>query len=232
MNFPVFDLHCDTALALLGNQFTACGKLRENTHHIDLKRASKLPGYAQCFACFTTTATRDPEVTPVQLFEREMATVMREVERNADRIALAYTAQDVEENLKKGLMSAILTIEGPAGFDFDPELLYDLYQVGYRITTLGWNEKNPLTGSNVTGGGLTQLGQEYVKAAQKVGMIIEVKYAEHDDLDAECQKALAQIENLHYADALEEFEPKKIYKYAISCYKKHCRVLVEQALCE
>jgi hypothetical protein len=68
--------------------------------------------------------------------------------------------------------------------------------------------------------------------AQKVGMIIEVKYAEHDDLDAECQKALAQIENLHYADALEEFEPKKIYKYAISCYKKHCRVLVEQALCE
>ena len=176
MNIPVFDLHCDTALALLGDNLRRCGSLKENTYHIDLKRASSLFGYAQCFACFTTTAARDPEVTPVQLFEREMATVMREVERNADRIALAYTAQDVEENLKKGLMSAILTIEGPAGFDFDPELLYDLYQVGYRITTLGWNEKNPLTGSNVTGGGLTQLGQEYVKAAQKVGMIVDVSH--------------------------------------------------------
>jgi len=176
MNIPVFDLHCDTALALLGDNLRRCGSLKENTCHIDLNRASSLAGYAQCFACFTTTSTRDPEVTPVQLFEREMATVMREVERNPDRIALAYTAQDVEENLNNGLMSAILTIEGPAGFDFDPELLQDLYLVGYRITTLGWNEKNPLTGSNVSGGGLTQLGKEYVKTAQKVGMIVDVSH--------------------------------------------------------
>ena len=73
-------------------------------------------------------------------------------------------------------MSAILTIEGPAGFAYDPQLLEDLHAVGFRMTTLGWNENNPLTGSHVTGGGLTDLGREYVKEAQRLGMIIDVSH--------------------------------------------------------
>jgi membrane dipeptidase len=73
-------------------------------------------------------------------------------------------------------MSAILTIEGPAGFGFDPALLEDLYKVGFRISTLGWNEKNVLCGSHKTGGGLTDLGKEYVKEAQRLGMIIDVSH--------------------------------------------------------
>ena len=54
MNFPVFDLHCDTAYALLGKDRNSAGSLRKNDYHIDLDRAKTLPGYAQCFACFTT----------------------------------------------------------------------------------------------------------------------------------------------------------------------------------
>lgn len=174
MNFPVFDLHCDTALPLLGENFRGCGSLRNNGCHIDLERASKLNGYAQCFACFTTT---DNDGIPVvEKFERELATVLREVENNHDLIRQAFTAKDVHENYENGLMSAILTIEGPAGFGFDPALLEDLYHVGFRMTTLGWNEKNPLTGSHVTGGGLTDLGREYVKEAQRLGMIIDVSH--------------------------------------------------------
>jgi membrane dipeptidase len=74
------------------------------------------------------------------------------------------------------MMSAILTIEGPAGFGFDPQLLQDLYAVGFRISSLGWNEKNVLTGSHKTGGGLTELGREYVKEAQRLGMIVDVSH--------------------------------------------------------
>lgn len=177
MNFPVFDLHCDTALALLGKDLKQAGSLRKNEYHIDLERASALAGYAQCFACFTTPNMEAwGDVPPVQIFEREMASVLREVEKNKDLISLAYTASDVEKNLKAGKMSAILTIEGPAGFGFDPALLEDLYKIGFRFTTLGWNEKNPLTGSHLTGGGLTDLGREYVKEAQRLGMIIDVSH--------------------------------------------------------
>ena len=173
---PIFDLHCDTALALLGDTLRACGSLKTNDKHIDLDRASKLPGYAQFFACFTTTDTRESAISPVDVFERELATVMREVERNSDLIRIAYSAQDIENNVSAGLMSAILSIEGPAGFGFDPALLEDLYNVGFRMSTLGWNEKNPLTGSHKTGGGLTDQGKEYVKEAQRLGMIVDVSH--------------------------------------------------------
>ena len=177
MKYPVFDLHCDTALALLGKTMKEAGSLRKNSYHIDLARASQLPGYAQCFACFTTPYMKEwSKVSPEDAFEREMVSVLREVENNKDLIRLAYSADDVEKNYAEGKMSAILTIEGPAGFGFDPALLEDLYKVGFRITSLGWNEKNPLTGSHKTGGGLTDLGKEYLKEAQRLGMIVDVSH--------------------------------------------------------
>lgn len=174
MKFPVFDLHCDTALALLGEDLKQTASLKQNNCHIDLDRASTLGGYAQCFACFTTTAGKGPK--PVEVFEREIDTILQEMERNSQQIALAYTPQEIAQNQEKGLMSGILTIEGPAGFGFDPELLEDLHRLGFRITTLGWNEKNPLTGSHKTGGGLTDLGKTYVKEAQRLGMIVDVSH--------------------------------------------------------
>ena len=177
MKFPVFDLHCDTALALLGKDMKTPGSLKSNELHIDLDRAKTLNGYAQCFACFTTPYMNEwAKVSPVTVFQRELDVILAEIDRNSKVIELAYTAKDVRKNYEKGKMSAILTIEGPAGFDFDPELLQDLYAVGFRISSLGWNEQNVLTGSHKTGGGLTDLGREYVKEAQRLGMIIDVSH--------------------------------------------------------
>ena len=177
MKFPVFDLHCDTALALLGANRQPNSELLNNKLHIDLTRASKLDGYCQCFACFTTPKmVQWYQKSPIDMFEREMAIIMYEVERNSDKIAFAYSAADVKQNLENGKMSAILTIEGPAGFGFDPYLLEDMHKAGFRITSLGWNEKNDLTGSHITGGGLTDQGREYVKEAQRLGMIVDVSH--------------------------------------------------------
>lgn len=177
MNIPVFDLHCDTALGLLGHSMNEAGSLRKNTLHIDLERASGLPGYCQCFACFTTPGMQEwMKLSPTVVFERELVTIQRELDQNKDLIALAYSAEEVEQNRQQGKMSAILTVEGPAGFGYDPALLEDLYKIGFRITSLGWNEKNPLTGSHVTGDGLTDLGKEFVREAQRLGMIIDVSH--------------------------------------------------------
>ena len=177
MNFPVFDLHCDTSLALLGKDLDKAGSLRSNELMIDLNRAGKLPGYAQCFACFTTPMMEQwYQISPVTVFELELATIMREIDKNKDVISLAYTTEDIERNMQKGIMSAVLTIEGPAGFSYDPALLEDLYKIGFRITTLGWNESNPLTGSHITGEGLSDAGREYVKEAQRLGMLIDVSH--------------------------------------------------------
>ena len=177
MKFPVFDFHCDTALALLGENLNQAGSLRKNALHIDLERARELDGYAQCFACFTTPISEHLRgISPVLLFERELATIQREVDKNKDLISIAYSPKQIEKNRESGKMSAILTLEGTAGINYDPALLEDLWAIGFRITSLGWIEKNPLTGSNVTGGGLTDQGREYVREAQRLGMRIDVSH--------------------------------------------------------
>lgn len=173
MNVPVFDLHCDTANELIGLGGAECSALRSNQVHIDLERAKALGGYAQCFACFTTTSAK---YNPVDVFEKKLSAILREIEKNHDVIRLAYNPADIDENQRNGLMSAILTIEGTAGFGFDPALLEDLHKIGFLISSLGWNEQNPLTGSCVTGGGLTDQGREYVKELQRLGMLVDVSH--------------------------------------------------------
>lgn len=177
MKYPVFDLHCDTLSYLLGEDWLCEESLLTNAGHWDITRAGQMPAFAQCFGCFTTPLEKLPENrSAVQKFEQQIAVLQREVNAHSDKIAIAYTASDVEENAELGRISAILTIEGPAGFDCDPDLLQDLYLAGFRISNLCWNERNPLTGSIVIGGGLTDLGREYVKKAQKCGMLVDVSH--------------------------------------------------------
>ena len=177
MNIPVFDLHCDTALGMAGRTYQPGPGLRKNHLHIDLERASTLAGYCQCFACFTTPMMRQwYQKSPEEVFQRELAAVLSNVQDHGDLIAQAFSMADVKQNLEQGKMSAILTIEGPAGFGFDPARLEELWKLGFRITTLGWNEDNVLSGSHMTGGGLTELGRAYVREAQRLGMVVDVSH--------------------------------------------------------
>ena len=200
MKFPVFDLHCDTALTLLGEDMNTAGGLRKNELHIDLERAKQLPGYCQCFACFTTPMMEEwHKISPVVIFEREIATIQRELDKNKNLMRIAYSTEDIRKNAEKGKMSAILTIEGTAGFGHDPDLLEDLYAIGFRISSLGWNERNPLAGSHATGGGLTELGKTYVKNAQRLGMLMDVSHLSDegfwDMMDITCGPVVATHSN-------------------------------------
>ncbi len=177
MNFPVFDLHCDTLLGLMGRDLVTPGDLGKNGLHIDLERARALTGYAQCFACFTTPyMTEWHKASPEAVFQAEMDIFMTQMGKHSDSIAQAFSAGDVRKNYEKGIMSGILTVEGPAGFGFAPEMLELLHKAGVRMSTLGWNEKNVLTGSHKTGGGLTDLGVEYLKECQRLGIIVDVSH--------------------------------------------------------
>ena len=66
--------------------------------------------------------------------------------------------------------------------------------------------------------------------AKRLGLVIEVKYADNGDLDAECAKAMAQIEKLNYTASLKEHEPEKILKYGIACYKKRCKIAMAEEI--
>ena len=176
MRLPVFDLHCDTALALSerADVYTA---LRSNHRHVDLTRAGELGGYCQCFAMFTTPDFDQWFGKPVtQVFDTMLSNLEQEIARNSDLIAMAGSTAEIEANHAAGKMSAILTLEGPAGINFDAGRLEELYNRGFRISTLGWNEKNILTGSHRTGGGLTDAGREYVRECQRLGILVDVSH--------------------------------------------------------
>lgn len=176
MKLPVFDLHCDTALAL--SQRAATDRsLRSNHRHIDLIRAGELGGYAQCFAMFTFPGFDEWFQTPVtQVFDAMLSHLEHEIELNADLIAKAGSTAEIEANRAAGKMSAILTLEGPAGIGYDASRLEELYNRGFRISTLGWNERNVLVGSHKTGGGLTDRGREYVRECQRLGILVDVSH--------------------------------------------------------
>lgn len=61
-----------------------------------------------------------------------------------------------------------------------------------------------------------------------VGIIIEVKYAEDGDLEAECKKAIDQIVIKNYEEAFLDADVRKILKYGIACNRKQCRVILAE----
>lgn len=177
MNVPVFDLHCDTVTELLGRDLAGTTPLRNNQLHIDLERMKKYSGYAQCFAFWSTTDLPLPRgIKTEDVFWREVSILQDQIDKNKDLVRQARSGDDVRKNLEDGVISAIFTLEGPAGIGFEPAKLEKLHNLGFRISTLGWNENNSLTGSHETGGGLTKRGREYVKECQRLGILVDVSH--------------------------------------------------------
>ena len=61
---------------------------------------------------------------------------------------------------------------------------------------------------------------------RRIGIVIEMKYAEDGDMDAACRIALNQIEEKQYVAKLKEDGMRTIIKYGIACFRKDCRVAV------
>lgn len=66
-----------------------------------------------------------------------------------------------------------------------------------------------------------------IKTQNRIGIVIEVKYAEDGNLEKSCKEALEQIEERQYDTALSRDGMKKIVKYGIAFYKKNCKVALK-----
>ena len=65
-----------------------------------------------------------------------------------------------------------------------------------------------------------------VATPERLGIVIELKYAKDGNLEAACAKALAQIEEKKYAEALRRRGMKTILKYGIAFWEKDCMVVL------
>jgi hypothetical protein len=67
-------------------------------------------------------------------------------------------------------------------------------------------------------------GDILIETPERIGIVIELKYASDNNLKKHCMEALEQIEEKKYDTVLIDDGMKKIIKYGIAFYKKNCKV--------
>ena len=126
-------------------------------------------------------------------------------------------AEQVEE-----LLAAYLKKTVSIRDTFARKPLRENFYHGILLGILGFKAGWTVTSNREAGDGF---GDILIQTDEEdVGIIIEVKYAE-GDMDAVCQKALAQIEEKDYAEELYRQGARIVWKYGIACSRKRCRVM-------
>lgn len=94
---------------------------------------------------------------------------------------------------------------------------------GMLLGLLQYEDNWYIKSNEESGEGFTDI---LVETQGRTGVVIEVKYAEDDNLDKWCEAALNQIERNNYAARLLEDGMRTIVKYGIAFHRKHCRVVL------
>ena len=182
MPVPYFDAHCDTLSAAMESG----QPLRENRLHLDLRRLGRYAPAAQIFALFSRPReqliredyTKDaaPEILD-GICGGLLDFALRSFGENSDLVTLCRSASEAREAWKAGKIAAFLAVEGAELLLCDENKLAAAYDKGVRLVNLTWNYANALSGSNQTGGGLTEAGRSFIRSAQRMGVAVDLSHA-------------------------------------------------------
>lgn len=139
-----------------------------------------------------------------------------------DQLCEAFPSKDAEkvENLLNDYLWNTISVRDTAVAKEKQENFYHGILLGLLSHKENW-----LVKSNAESGeGYSDILVEVPES--RTGVVIELKYAQEGQLDAACAEALKQIEDKQYASALKSDGMTTIVKYGISCYKKHCKVVI------
>ncbi len=175
----IIDLHCDTITKL----FHEKKSLYDNDCHLSIKKMLQSNYMLQCFAIFVHLNKQE---SPYQTCLTYIEHFKKEMQDNKEFIKQIYCYQDLTDNIKDNIMSALLTIEEGATIEGDLKKLRHFYDLGVRMMTLTWNFENeigypnnmsnPENWSVITDKGLTSFGKKVVKEMNDLGMIIDVSH--------------------------------------------------------
>lgn len=170
--YVVFDSHCDTAYEL----WRRGQALARTDCMVSLPQMEELAGYGQFFAFCTLPGVPSGHTCEALLYE-PYAYFMEQLRQNKEKMTLCRTGQDFDCALAEGKHAVFLSLEGAEGIQCDPGRLDTLYEMGIRMVNLTWNANNALAGcAKEDGPGLTEQGREFVRRAQRLGIIIDVSH--------------------------------------------------------
>ena len=106
------------------------------------------------------------------------------IERYADRMAMATTADEVEAAWASGRVASLLGAEGGHQIDGSLAVLRMFHRLGVRYLTLTHNE-NVVWADSATDervlGGLNDVGGEVVAEMNRIGMMVDLSHVSADD---------------------------------------------------
>ena len=170
MKYTVVDGHCDTPMELWLRQ----EHLPDNSCQVSLRRVQALSGYVQFYAFCTVWLQKEGSFETH--YQNALAYFNRELDENTGRVVRCRNESDARAAIRDGKCGAFLSIEGAEAISCDPGKLDLAYEQGVRMIAPCWNAENALTGSIVTGGGLTARGREFVRRVQRLGILLDVSH--------------------------------------------------------
>lgn len=185
------DMHCDTVFEIYNHRMRGeeCGIL-SNDLHIDLAKLKTGDYAVQNFAIFAHKEDLEG-VMPLPEYAFRLADIFfTEMRKYPDQIGIVKSYKDIVDNMEKGKLSAMLTMEEGAICEGKIEYLRIFYELGVRMFTFTWNFPNELAYPNhmcvkgAQGGeftpetekGLTEKGFEFLEEMERLGMILDVSH--------------------------------------------------------
>ena len=192
------DLHCDTIYELLRKEHEN-ETLLHNSLCIDLEKMEQAQTFVKFFACFVNKKEHEaPEAEKERkspfgtdicagpdVWDRTYGAVLSMIRRleqeQCGRLQIAHSYEEIIENQKKGMISAVITVEEGGVLNENIARLDELYKKGVRLITLTWNYENCIGYPNsrdvlIMEKGLKPFGIEAIEAMQRLGMLVDVSH--------------------------------------------------------
>jgi len=181
---PVIDGHNDLLWAmrdLNGYDFEAydVGE-RQTQTHTDLPRLRSGGVGAQFWSVFVPCAEGERSVTSTL---EQIDAAYRMIERYADRLAPATTADEVEAAWADGRIACLMGAEGGHQIAESFGVLRMYHRLGVRYLTLTHNDNVPWADSATDApvlGGISDFGREVVREMNRIGLAVDLSHVSHD----------------------------------------------------
>jgi membrane dipeptidase len=145
--------------------------------HTDFQRLRAGQVGAQFWSIYVPGEMKDSGYARVQLEQFDIA--RRIIARYPERLGPAYTAADIEREVKQRRVASLLGMEGGHVLENSLGALRVYYQLGARYLTLTHNVTLDWADAALDSarhGGLTEFGREVVREMNRLGMLVDLSH--------------------------------------------------------
>jgi membrane dipeptidase len=195
---PLIDGHNDLPWAAreqTGYDFETLDIARQvPTTQTDLPRLDEGGVGGQFWSVFVPSTLQGDAAVAATL--EQVDAVHRMITRYADRLALARTADEVEQARESGRIASLLGAEGGHSIGCSLGTLRMLHVLGVRYLTLTHNDNTPWADSATDEpvvGGLSAFGREVVAEMNRLGMMVDLSHVAATTMRAALEATTAPV---------------------------------------